>query len=158
MSMLGEWISASNRNELPQDQAALNNNTCRWTPPPPGFLKCNIDAAFFEDINQAAGVGMVVRDEEGLINVLLEVDAQQVYYAVKAKYNDLTEFGGIIDNCRNFLAIQPSLSVHFVRRQANEVAHVLARHSHYYVSPCVWVEAPYFIGELLTMYYANSNP
>ena len=39
---------------------------CRWSPPPPGFVKINVDGAVFSDTN-SAGVGTVIRNREGLV-------------------------------------------------------------------------------------------
>ncbi|XP_073035374.1 uncharacterized protein [Primulina eburnea] len=127
-----------------------------WIPPPIGTVKCNIDAAFFEDIN-SAGVSMVVRDVEGRFitarttlikglrcvkegeaigllealswirtldypNVMFEVDAKTVHEATKEHANVDTEFGGIMERCRNLVATERGYLVHFVRRQTNEIA------------------------------------
>ncbi|XP_075492415.1 uncharacterized protein LOC142530463 [Primulina tabacum] len=63
MRFLNDWISLAKSNKGSQE-AGPRNQTCRWTPPLIGAVKCNIDAAFFEDI-KSAGISMVVRDEEG---------------------------------------------------------------------------------------------
>lgn len=36
----------------------------KWTKPLGGYLKCNVDAAFFKERNQV-GIGMCLRDEFG---------------------------------------------------------------------------------------------
>lgn len=35
-----------------------------WNPPQQGFIKCNLDVAFFED-TKTFGLGMCLRDSEG---------------------------------------------------------------------------------------------
>ena len=41
-----------------------------WKPPSPGLFKINFDGATFEYLNQA-GIGVVIRDEHGLVIVAL---------------------------------------------------------------------------------------
>lgn len=38
----------------------------RWSPPPPGFLKLNVDGAIFPDQHRA-GIGIILRDEKGCV-------------------------------------------------------------------------------------------
>ncbi|XP_073300593.1 uncharacterized protein [Primulina huaijiensis] len=162
-----------------------------WTPPPTGAVKCNNDAAFFDDI-QSAGVSMVMRDAKGRFiiarttlvkilrcvkegeaigllealswirnmdysNVMFEVDAQTLHLAMRGNVNDNMEFGGIMESCRDIVASKPGFSVHFVRKQANEIAHMLAKYSRFYDSPFVWVETPTCFGELMNLYFDNSS-
>ncbi|XP_075485321.1 uncharacterized protein LOC142525036 [Primulina tabacum] len=182
---LRNFISLARSNKEVHD-ASTRNHYGIWTPPPSGTVKCNIDAAFFDDI-KSAGISMVVRNDEGRFlmartnlikglccvregeaigllealswirnsnypKVLFEVDALTVYNAMTESAVDITEFGGIMGRCRDIVATNPCFSVHFTRRQANEVAHVLAKHSRFYASPCVWSETPMCIGALMNMY------
>lgn len=55
--------------------------------------------------------------------------------------------------CRDIIATNPGFSVHFIRRQANDIAHVLAKHFRFYASPFIWVETPSYIDDLMNMYY-----
>ncbi|KDP24067.1 hypothetical protein JCGZ_25724 [Jatropha curcas] len=47
---------------LPQNNAANPRNT--WNPPPFGFLKFNVDAAF-KDSTQVAGIAIICRNDKG---------------------------------------------------------------------------------------------
>ncbi|KAF5451602.1 hypothetical protein F2P56_026695 [Juglans regia] len=40
------------------------NTVLSWSPPPPGFLKLNVDGAIFPD-HHKAGIGIILRDEKG---------------------------------------------------------------------------------------------
>lgn len=70
---------------LQQAGVAVGSGCRAWHPPSAGVLKCNVDAAFFEDTNQT-GIGMVLRDEGGqfilartlVIHGRLEVDIGEV--------------------------------------------------------------------------------
>ncbi|XP_019149855.1 PREDICTED: uncharacterized protein LOC109146657 [Ipomoea nil] len=50
------------RNEVTPGTSATGMRTSAWEPPPIGFLKCNVDAATFDN---GAGFGAVVRDSNG---------------------------------------------------------------------------------------------
>jgi hypothetical protein len=57
-----------------------------------------------------------------------ELDAKRVVDRFLSTNNDVTEFGSIINNCRTLFGLYyENSSVEFVRRQANEVAHVLSK-------------------------------
>ncbi|XP_073313582.1 uncharacterized protein [Primulina huaijiensis] len=189
VSFLYDCISLAKSNKEIHD-ASTRKQYGSWTPPPSGTVKCNIDAAFFDDI-KSAGISMVVRNEEGRFlmartnlikglccvregeaigllealswirnsnypKVLFEVDALTVYNAMTESVADITEFGGIMGRCRDIVATNSGFSVHFTRRQANEIAHVLAKHSRFYTSPCVWSETPMCIGALMNLYLYQS--
>ncbi|XVF49555.1 hypothetical protein PTKIN_Ptkin04bG0022200 [Pterospermum kingtungense] len=63
----------------------------------------------------------------GHAKVLFELDALSVVKDVGSTITDLLEYGSIIRRCRNHLISKSVFLVHFVRRQANEVAHVIPR-------------------------------
>lgn len=48
-----------------------------WRPPPPGFVKVNVDGAVFSKENRS-GVGIVIRNREGLV---LASQSQQLHQA-----------------------------------------------------------------------------
>lgn len=57
---LQEWNQVQQHKEI-----SVNRHACQaWHAPPLGYLKVNIDAAFFEDSNHI-GLGMVIRDSNG---------------------------------------------------------------------------------------------
>lgn len=64
-ALLGEWSSSR---LVPINSTIISGVTRRpcgaWHPPPAGFWKLNVDAAFSRDSFQT-GFGMVVRDEHG---------------------------------------------------------------------------------------------
>ncbi|KAK6164785.1 hypothetical protein DH2020_001649 [Rehmannia glutinosa] len=84
-----------------------------------------------------------------LHSVLFEVDAKGVSDSVNGAENDVSEYGLLIKECRNFLTDNSSFSVGFVHREANTVAHELARISIFNSSPSVWVDPPSCIEDLL---------
>eukprot|EP00257_Ricinus_communis_P027818 XP_025015232.1 uncharacterized protein LOC112536661 [Ricinus communis] len=66
----------------------------------------------------------------GRSNVIFEYDAKVVVDAVLSGAADLFEFGAVIADCRLLLQHGCNYSVQFIRKQANLVAHSLARASH----------------------------
>ncbi|XP_031111845.1 uncharacterized protein LOC116015819 [Ipomoea triloba] len=96
---------------------ALNVNSNSWTPPPANKLKCNIDAAIFDD---GAGFGMVMRDLEGkFVAAYARIDCGKdpLLAESMAVKEALTWLKYYIEN----------VSVRHVIRSTNHVAHVLAQ-------------------------------
>jgi hypothetical protein len=61
-------------------------------------------------------------------HVDFELDAKRVVDSFKSQNSDATEFGNIINNCKTlFSNFYENSSVEFMQRQANEVAHNLAK-------------------------------
>lgn len=54
--------------QKPPEMVAQGNGCSHWTPPLPGWLKANWDAAL-DTRNNRIGVGIVVRDEDGFVKV-----------------------------------------------------------------------------------------
>ena len=49
---------------LPVQEKATSSDEVTWSSPMPGYLKCNVDCALFEDQGRI-GMGMVLRDYRG---------------------------------------------------------------------------------------------
>jgi len=65
-----------------------------------------------------------------------EVDSRTTQMAFYARKDDVSEFGNVIKACRNIFSTKITNSrVEFIRKQANEVAHVLAGEATLLVSP-----------------------
>nr|DAD25261.1 TPA_asm: hypothetical protein HUJ06_026725 [Nelumbo nucifera] len=82
-------------------------------------------------------------------NVVFETDALIVWKALRAPASDLSEFGSLVHECSSLLQQGVNFSVACVKRQANTVAHSLARASCRFANPCIWHEPPAFVEELL---------
>ncbi|CAN1142980.1 Uncharacterized mitochondrial protein AtMg00310 [Linum perenne] len=65
----------------------------------------------------------------GYEDVIFECDAEAISQALASDEDDLPEFGCIIYRCRELLASFPRFRVQVVRRNRNQVAHLLARQS-----------------------------
>jgi ribonuclease HI len=83
-------------------------------------------------------------------HVDFELDAKRVVDSFKSQNSDATEFGNIINNCKTLLSnLYENSSVEFVRRQANEVAHNLAKAALLSASSQLLVTIPHCIEHIL---------
>lgn len=57
----------------------------------------------------------------------IESDSQQGVRAINSKLHNHLEVGHVVDQCRLLVGTEIGVSVDFIKRQANKVAHVLAR-------------------------------
>ncbi|CAJ2632610.1 unnamed protein product [Trifolium pratense] len=65
----------------------------------------------------------------GYTNVSIELDCKLVVDGVASNPNSQTEFSVILSVCKAMLLLLQNLSIRFIMRQANNVAHLLARAS-----------------------------
>ncbi|EEF52689.1 conserved hypothetical protein [Ricinus communis] len=79
----------------------------------------------------------------------IEVDAKVVVDSFNNPSLDLYEFGSILDVCRSISHSLINVSVSFAKRQANGVAHALAKAARSYASPNVWHETLEFLRDPL---------
>ncbi|XP_075494869.1 uncharacterized protein LOC142532458 [Primulina tabacum] len=159
--MVMNWNQAQRKSIGGQTAISRQDADDRWTKPPDPSMKCNVDAALFNE-QRATGFGTVVRDSTGkfmvskicvtsglfdvkeaealalldaiqwtssleLQDVIFEMDSETVVKAIRTRNVDYTEFGSIISGCCQILEAHPSFKIQHARRQANMVAHKLAR-------------------------------
>jgi ribonuclease HI len=74
--------------------------------------------------------------------VMFETDAQIVVGAANSNHVGVSLFSTIICNIKNLLLLNPNFEVKFVKRQANSVAHKLARAANSWASRCVFYSVP----------------
>lgn len=60
-------------------------------------------------------------------NVEVETDSLMAVQAIKYQLNNSLELGFVLDECRSILNSRPGLSITFAKRQANKVAHLMAK-------------------------------
>ncbi|KAL8541107.1 hypothetical protein ACS0TY_002400 [Phlomoides rotata] len=81
--------------------------------------------------------------ELDLRNVVIEMDAKLVVDAFNAnRLDSISVFGDIIESCKQKSRAFPLCSVRWVVREANFVAHRLARIARNFPSPFTWVKLP----------------
>lgn len=182
--IFSDW-KASKKVPLVVNDPLMRPNRTAWSPPRRGFLKCNVDAATFQQYPKA-GLGSVLRNCNGDFiaakaspigsfppvrecealaildalkwissredrNVIFESDAKVVVDAIYDDTSDHSEFGDIIKDIRRILNAKNHFSVHYISRQANEMAHLTARHSCSLARPFIFHVMPLFLN------YCNCN-
>ena len=97
------------------------------------------------DVGEALGLHSALQwlSDMQLDNVDFETDSKLTVDAFLSNRNDLSEFGCIISSCRSlFHNLFSNSRVEFVRRQANAVAHTLAREATHSTSPAIYYDIP----------------
>ncbi|XP_024636515.1 uncharacterized protein [Medicago truncatula] len=165
---LNEW-SCMQRAKAPIHN---KNSEHAWIKPPVGMIKCNVDAAAFDN-NSVMGYGMCFRDSMGVLllgksdfyyssatvleaeslglldaikvaishgmrDIMFETDSKILSDAIAAATIPINEFGDLVTHCRRLLLSRPDFVVSYVRRQANRVAHNIARASLSHPSPHIF--------------------
>ncbi|KAK6116072.1 hypothetical protein DH2020_008341 [Rehmannia glutinosa] len=87
----------------------------------------------------------------GIRQVVVETDAKYVVDSLTSHEFGISEYDFVIQECRAFLQSEPEVSAKFVRRNANMVAHELAKGSFSFDSPSVWNFPPLCIVNLLSL-------
>lgn len=94
--------------------------------------------------------------ELGISNIVFESDSMLSVTAIGKEITNVLEVGHMIQECRNILEVRHDFSLIFITKQANKVAHSLAR------VPCKafcfydFLSPPQTVLESL-MYYAYLN-
>jgi ribonuclease HI len=85
-----------------------------------------------------------------LDHVDIALDSKIVTDAFHKQLPDVTEFGHILSTTRRLFSSSFTNSrVEFNRRQANEVAHVLARVAPFSASPTIYIDVPHCIEQII---------
>jgi len=87
--------------------------------------------------------------ELGLSMVQIELDCKLVVEDIMDKSNNQSDFDNILSSCRSLLQQFPNFKIRFIRRQANFVAHTLARESRLYASHHVFDLIPSCISSIM---------
>jgi len=97
------------------------------------------------DVGEALGLHSALQwlSDMQLENVDFETDSKLTVDAFRSNRTNLSEFGCIISSCRSlFHNLFSNSRVEFVRRQANGVAHTLAREATHSASPAIYYDIP----------------
>ena len=87
--------------------------------------------------------------ELSLYNVILELDCKATVNAFHSSLLNYSEFGCLVSRCRSLASLIENVSIIFVKRQANMVAHTLTRAACSFASSSFWLEAPPFLMDAL---------
>ncbi|KAM6582866.1 hypothetical protein CsatB_009868 [Cannabis sativa] len=95
------------------------------------FQSCKpgaIDAELAEAIGVKEALSWIKR--KGWQNVIVETDCINVVHALRSKVHMISPYGSIINESKLLLSVLNNVSVIFVKRSANKVAHFLTRDSY----------------------------
>jgi ribonuclease HI len=81
----------------------------------------------FQAEAEACRIGLLMAIQHGWDNILLETDCSALNTALANLEVDLSDVGCIVKDCREYLKNFASISVSHIYREANGVAHRLAR-------------------------------
>jgi ribonuclease HI len=88
---------------------------------------------------------MKTMEQHGVSQVIFETDSKNVVDAIHNLRMGVSEFSSIICNIRHVLALNPNFVVKFIKRQANMVAHKLARAAIVWASRYVLMFYPFVL-------------
>jgi ribonuclease HI len=83
-----------------------------------------------------------VMQQKGYSRVIFETDCKGVVDAIHNIHGGVSEFSSIICNIKNILLVNPNFVVKFVKRQANMVAHTLAKAASSWARCCTFENLP----------------
>ncbi|XP_057775034.1 uncharacterized protein LOC130994015 [Salvia miltiorrhiza] len=86
--------------------------------------------------------------ELGFLKGVLESDCKRACDAIGSTERSISELGVLASLCRAKLVLVPDLSVRFVKREYNAIAHCLAKAARDFTSHHVWTEPPVFVAGL----------
>ncbi|KAK2377588.1 hypothetical protein QL285_078243 [Trifolium repens] len=87
--------------------------------------------------------------QRGITHVIFETDSKSVVDAIHQFRGGVSEFSFIVSNIINILSCNQNFMVKFVKRQANMVAHTLARAAISWSRRCTFEMVPICITHLL---------
>jgi ribonuclease HI len=80
--------------------------------------------------------------QQGLSHVIFETDCKGVVDAIHNIRGGVSEFSSIICRIKNILLVNPNFVVKFIKRQANMVAHTLAKAASSWARCCIFENLP----------------
>ncbi|CAJ2662610.1 unnamed protein product [Trifolium pratense] len=129
-----------------------------WQKPPTGWFKCNSDAgtnwregqcSIVEGESLALLEAMKAMEHRRLTHVIFETDSKSVIDAIHNLHVGSSEFSATICNIKHIMLLNQNFVVKFVKRQANMVAHTLARAAISWASCNIFDMLPHCITTLL---------
>ena len=79
--------------------------------------------------------------------MVFETDCKVIVDAFHSHRIDQSELRCLVKDCKALFSLGANLTLHFIKRQANRVAHIVARVVCYNDSLFYWLKAPPFIVE-----------
>ncbi|KAM5552963.1 hypothetical protein ABKV19_025282 [Rosa sericea] len=99
---------------------------------------------------EALRVGIMLLVNQGSAAVDIESDCAMAVTALQGDFEDLSEVGCIVEDCKAFMRAIPSITLCSIYREANDVAHRLAHLASVGYLDATWLEeAPVIIQDAL---------
>uniref|UniRef100_A0A803NYG4 Reverse transcriptase domain-containing protein n=1 Tax=Cannabis sativa TaxID=3483 RepID=A0A803NYG4_CANSA len=94
---------------------------------------CN-RGSFLPEVVEAIGVKEALSwiKTKGWGKVEIETDSMLTVQAIRTSHTMSSVFGVVVNDCKHLLSSSPHVSVNFIKRSANRVAHYVARHSRFF--------------------------
>uniref|UniRef100_A0A803QSA0 RNase H type-1 domain-containing protein n=1 Tax=Cannabis sativa TaxID=3483 RepID=A0A803QSA0_CANSA len=91
------------------------------------------NGAFAAEVVEAIGVKEALSwlKDKSWDKVEMETDNMLTVQAIRASHRVSSVFGLVVNDCKLLLSNLPYVSLHFIRRSANRIAHYVARHSRF---------------------------
>jgi ribonuclease HI len=96
-------------------------------------------------------------EQRGVSHVIVETDSKSLVDAIQHLRDGDSEFSRIVRNINTVLLANPNFLVRFVKRQANLVAHNLARAASSWPRRCYFESVPLCITTILSNEMLNSK-
>ncbi|KAK2379054.1 hypothetical protein QL285_066894 [Trifolium repens] len=65
--------------------------------------------------------------QRGFNDVIFGIDAQKIVYAIRHRNTGVSEFSSIINKIKCMVSLNLGFELKFIRRQANMIAHTIAK-------------------------------
>jgi hypothetical protein len=92
---------------------------------------------------------LLIGTANGFERIIFESDCLTVVNVITNDYRYENELGTLLSTCKSILTANASYNIAFVRRQANRVAHNLARASILQSSPMTFYHSPSCISSII---------
>ncbi|XVE77026.1 hypothetical protein DITRI_Ditri13aG0028900 [Diplodiscus trichospermus] len=125
-----------------------------WNEPPEGYLTCNVDAAMFKK-KCNIGVGMILRGDSAGFRMcftgfewIISSEGSRRHWSQRSF---VVEYGNLIAWCLDVLYVESNLSVQYVSRQEDVIAHTSSKSAYLSASMCTWDEPTVHMAGLLNV-------
>ncbi|ONI03658.1 hypothetical protein PRUPE_6G272800 [Prunus persica] len=122
----------------------------KWSPPPAGKYKLNVDAAFIPETG-VGGIGAVVRNDNGEVMAAMALPLARVVNDVKKDEEESwASDGHLIGDIKRSLQHFEDVIISYSPRGANQVAHFLAKHALNCNTMVTWIEeVPFWLESIV---------
>ncbi|PNX86529.1 replication protein A 70 kDa DNA-binding subunit, partial [Trifolium pratense] len=156
-TLQAHWAGLKHEGDVRNSSRNCEQHVMVWKKPQRNWYKCNIDAGFHKEGEKLVQAGEAIAvleatkelHQRGYLNVTFETDSQNVVNAIYNLHSSVSEFSVIVCKIKCLLSNRCDFEVKSIKRQANMVAHTLARAAISWPSHCIFEFIPPCIEHLL---------